>query len=236
MIEQHERTKMLLGEDFLNILCKKRVAVFGIGGVGGTVCESLVRCGIGGLDVFDNDIVSLSNINRQIFADHSTVGMKKVDAAEKRLKLISPECEIKKYDLFFMPDNSDQLDFSVYDYIVDAVDTVTAKIEIIRKAKEQSIPIISSMGTGNKLDPTMFEISDIFKTSVCPLAKVMRHELKKRNIKSLKVLYSKELPHPTNVFSSNGKAIPGSVSFVPTVAGYIIGGEVIKDLLRRETI
>ena len=235
-MKQHERTIMLLGEDSIKILKNARVAIFGVGGVGGTVCESLVRSGIGQIDIFDNDTVSISNINRQIFADHSTVGMLKVDSAEIRLRNISPYCIINKYAMFFMPDNSHLIDFSVYDYIVDAVDTVTAKIEIIKKAEEFKIPVISSMGTGNKLDPTLFEITDIYKTSVCPLAKVMRHELKKRNIDSLKVLYSKETPKQSNIFSDKGKPIPGSVSFVPPVAGYIIAGEVIKDLIKKEIL
>lgn len=231
-MKQHERSIMLLGENSINILTNKKVAVFGVGGVGGTVCESLVRSGIGQIDIFDNDIISLSNINRQIFADHTTIGMLKVDAAENRLKHISPKCIINKFNIFFMPENSHLVDFTVYDYIVDAVDTVTAKIEIIKKAKECKIPVISSMGTGNKLDPTLFEITDIYKTSVCPLAKVMRYELKKRSIDSLKVLYSKEIPQKSILFSDNGKPIPGSVSFVPPVAGYIIAGEIIKDLLK----
>lgn len=232
MNEQFERSKILLGENFQSLLKNKRVAVFGVGGVGGTVCESIVRCGVGQIDLFDNDAISMSNINRQIFADYSTIGTLKVEAAKSRLEKISPQCIINCHNVFFMPENSHLFDFSVFDYIVDAVDTVTAKIEIIIKAKELNIPVISSMGTGNKLDPTQFEITDIYKTSVCPLAKVMRHELKKRDIKSLKVLYSKEIPHQSNFFNQNGKPIPGSVSFVPPVAGYIIGGEVIKDLLK----
>lgn len=234
MNEQFERSKIIFGNDYLTKLSDKHIAVFGIGGVGGAVCEALVRCGVNNIDIFDNDFISVSNINRQIFADHTTVGTLKVDAAEKRLLNISPNCKINKYNMFLLPNNSNTIDFSKYDYIIDAIDTITAKIELINKANELNIPIISSMGTGNKIDPTQFEVTDIFKTSVCPLAKVMRHELKKRNIKKLKVVYSKEIPSTTSIFTDLGKPIPGSVSFVPPVAGYIIAGEVIKDLLKGE--
>lgn len=234
MKEQFIRSAMLLGDDKIDILSKKRVAVFGVGGVGGAVCEALARIGVGKIDVIDNDTVSLSNINRQIIADHSTVGLKKVDAAEKRIKAINPDCEVIKHDVFFLPENSQLIDFKLYDYVVDAVDTVTAKIHIIVKSKECDVPVISSMGTGNKLDPTQFEITDIYKTSVCPLAKVMRYELKQRGIKKLKVLFSKEIPKRSGATNELGKQIPASVSFVPPVAGFIIASEVIKDLIKED--
>lgn len=234
MDKQFERTKAVFGDEYLIKLKNKRVAVFGIGGVGYPVCEALVRCGINYIDIIDCDTFSITNINRQILADHSTIGALKVDIAEKRLKLINPNCKVTKHNLFFMPENSHLVDFSQFDYVVDAVDTITAKIEIINKSIENNVGIISSMGTGNKIDPTAFEITDIYKTSVCPLAKVMRHELKKRNIKKLKVLYSKEIPSSSNLYTEFGKSIPGSVSFVPPVAGYIIAGEVIKDLLKED--
>lgn len=224
---------MLIGEDSLSKLKDCRVAVFGIGGVGGYVVEALARSGIGCLDLIDNDTVSPSNINRQIIALNSTVGMLKTSVAAERAKDINPDIKINEINTFVLPENIGEFDFSSYDYIVDAIDTVSGKISIIEKAYNENIPVISSMGTGNKLDPTLFEISDIYKTSTCPLARVMRYELKKRGIKKLKVLYSKEIPVKSSaVNSESGKRIPGSISFVPSVAGLIIGGEVIKDLIK----
>ncbi len=234
MNEYFSRTISLIGEDNFLRLNNSHVAVFGIGGVGGYVCEALIRSGVGKLTIVDNDTVSPSNINRQIIATADTIGRDKVDVAKERLLSINPDAQIITKKEFFMPDTSHKFDFYEFDYIVDAIDTVTGKIEIIVKAKENNVPVISSMGTGNKLDPTMFEIDDIYKTSVCPLAKVMRYELKKRNIDSLKVLYSKEKPIQS---SCNEESVPGrrhtpsSISFVPSVAGLIIAGEVIKDIV-----
>ena len=230
MNEIFSRTEMLIGKDALSRLKDCRVAVFGIGGVGGYVAEALARSGVGALDLFDNDTVSLSNINRQIFALHSTVGKLKTSVANERLKDINPEIKIREHNLFVLPSNIGEIDFSVYDYVIDAIDTVSGKIAIIEKATKEKIPVISSMGTGNKTDPTKFQITDIYKTSVCPLARVMRYEMKKRGIKKLKVVYSKEEPIKTKI-SEEGKTVPGSVSFVPSVAGLIIAGEVIKDLI-----
>ena len=189
MENQFIRTQLLLGEDGLEKLKNSRVAVFGVGGVGGYTVEALVRSGVGAVDVIDNDTVSISNINRQIIAIHDTVGMLKVDAVEKRIKQINPDCVVTKRNSFFLPENSDSFDFSVYDYVVDAIDTVSGKIELVMKSKEARVPVISSMGAGNKLDPTKFEVSDISKTSVCPLARVMRRELRNRGINHLKVVY-----------------------------------------------
>lgn len=231
MSDIFERTRMLLGDDAVEKLNNSRVAVFGVGGVGGYVVEALARSGVGELDVFDKDTVSVSNINRQIIATQSTVGMSKVEAIKARVAEINPQCAVHAHEVFYLPENADNYDFSEYDYIVDAIDTVTAKIEIIKRAKEKNIPVISSMGTGNKLDPTRLEVADIFKTEVCPLARVMRRELRNRGINHLKVVYSKEEPQKTNV-EENGKAVPGSVAFVPSVAGLIIAGEVIKDLIK----
>lgn len=226
---QFSRTKLLLGKDAVETLAKKRVAVFGVGGVGGFVCEGLVRAGIGELDIIDKDTVALSNINRQLIALHSTVGVNKVDVLEKRLKDISPELILRKHKCFFLPETSDSFDFREYDYVVDAIDTVTGKIELVLKAKEAEVPIISAMGAGNKLDSTAFQVADIYKTSVCPLARVMRRELKKRGVDRLKVVYSKEEPVKP-VFKEGEKVVPGSISFVPSVMGLIIAGEIIKDL------
>ena len=226
---QFSRTKLLLGKDAVETLAKKRVAVFGVGGVGGFVCEGLVRAGIGELDIIDKDTVALSNINRQLIALHSTVGVNKVDVLEKRLKDISPELILRKHKCFFLPETSDSFDFREYDYVVDAIDTVTGKIELVLKAKEAEVPIISAMGAGNKLDSTAFQVADIYKTSVCPLARVMRRELKKRGVDRLKVVYSKEEPVKP-VFREGEKVVPGSISFVPSVMGLIIAGEIIKDL------
>lgn len=226
MQEQFKRTAMLIGEGAVERLSKCRVAVFGIGGVGGYVVEALARSGVGKLDLIDNDKVSITNINRQIIATYDTLDEFKADVAKERVLSINKEAEVNVFKTFYLPENSAQFDFSKYDYIVDAVDTVTAKIEIIVNAEKAKVPVISSMGTGNKLEPAMLEIDDIYKTSVCPLAKVMRHELRKRGIKKLKVLYSKEIP-----LKSEGDRVPGSIAFVPSVAGLIIAGEVIKDLL-----
>lgn len=229
--EQFERTELLFGSDAMEILKNSHVAVFGIGGVGGHTAEALVRSGIGAIDLIDNDEVCVSNINRQIFATVSTVGQLKTESAKKRLLDINPDCKITVHNIFFMPETSEMIDFSQYDYVVDAIDTVTGKTEIIMCAEKAGIPVISSMGAGNKLDPTAFEVSDIYKTSVCPLARTMRHEMKKRGIKKLKVVYSKEQPFiPPERLSESGKRIPASNAFVPSVAGLIIAGEVIKDL------
>lgn len=227
----YERTELLLGSGAYETLSSKRVAVFGVGGVGGYTVEALARAGVGTLDLIDSDCVCLSNINRQIIATRKTLGMLKVDAAAERCRDINPDIKVNTYPVFFLPENTEDFDFSKYDYVVDAVDTVSAKIGIAQKAKELGVPAISSMGAGNKLHPELFEVADIYETSVCPLARVMRRELKKRGINSLKVVYSKEPPAETNAPVENGKKIPGSVSFVPSAAGLIIAGEVIKDLL-----
>lgn len=228
------RTELLLGEAAMEKLSHARVAVFGVGGVGGFAVEALARSGVGTLDLIDNDTVAVSNLNRQIIATVDTIGRSKVEVAKKRILSIHPEAIVHTYTTFFLPENAHEFDFTQYDYIIDAIDTVSGKIALIEKANEAHTPIISCMGAGNKLDPTAFEITDIYKTSVCPLAKVMRHELKKRNIKKCKVLYSKEIP--IKPAQSNEETIrrslPGSVSFVPSVAGLIIGGEVIKDLIK----
>ncbi|MBQ9149533.1 tRNA threonylcarbamoyladenosine dehydratase [bacterium] len=225
-MKQFERTRTLLGDSALEKLNNAKVAIFGIGGVGSYVAEALARVGIGNLDFIDNDTVKLSNINRQIVALHSTLGMYKTDVMKARALDINPKININTFNVFFLPENKDEFDFTKYDYIVDAIDTVKAKIALVESAKNVGVPIVSSMGTGNKLNPTYFEIADISKTSVCPLARVMRIELKKRGIKNLKVLYSKELP-----VKNNSSRIPSSVSFVPSVAGLIIASEVVKDLI-----
>lgn len=230
---QFERTALLLGKASVERLARKRVAVFGVGGVGGFVCEGLVRAGIGAIDIVDKDTVALSNLNRQLIALHSTVGKNKVDVLEERLKDINKNLIIKKYKCFFLPETSETFDFREYDYVVDAIDTVTGKIELILKAKEAGVPIISAMGAGNKLDPTAFLVSDIYKTSVCPLARVMRRELKKRGVDKLKVVYSKEEPIKPQ-FEEGEEVVPGSVSFVPPALGLIIAGEIVKDLIRVE--
>ena len=221
-----DRTEKLIGADKVAGLHNKTVAVFGLGGVGGYVCEALARAGVGHLVLIDRDTVNITNINRQIIALQSTVGMKKTDAFAERLKDINPDIKLTLHDCFFLPENSSIIDFEKLDYVADCVDTVTAKIEIIKKAKEAGVPVISSMGTGNKLDPGQFEIADISKTSVCPLAKVMRKELKERGIKKVKVLFSKELPVKT------GLREPASISFVPPVAGLLIAGEIVRDLIK----
>lgn len=221
------RTEALLGEQAMEKLKKARVAVFGIGGVGGHVVEALVRSGVGAVDIVDSDKVCLSNLNRQIIATESSIGKYKVDVMKERILDINPEAVVNVHKCFYLPEMKDEFDFSQYSYVVDAVDTVTAKIQLVMEAAEACVPIISSMGAGNKLDPTAFQVADIYKTSVCPLAKVMRRELKKRGIKKLKVVYSREQQVVKN-------AVPASVAFVPSVAGLIIAGEVIKDLAKAD--
>lgn len=221
------RTEALLGEQAMEKLKKARVAVFGIGGVGGHVVEALVRSGVGAVDIVDSDKVCMSNLNRQIIATESCIGKYKVDVMKERILDINPEAVVNVHKCFYLPETKDEFDFSQYSYVVDAVDTVTAKIQLVMEAAEAGVPIISSMGAGNKLDPTAFQVADIYKTSVCPLAKVMRRELKKRGIKKLKVVYSREQPVVKN-------AVPASVAFVPSVAGLIIAGEVIKDLAKAD--
>ncbi len=235
MSNRFSRTEMLIGSPALEILKSSRVAVFGVGGVGGYVAEALARSGVGNIDLIDNDCISESNINRQIIADTETVGRMKTEVMKERIKKINPDCRVECFNLFILPENTNEFNFSVYDYVVDAIDTVSGKIAIIESCKKLNIPVISSMGTGNKLDPTQLCITDIYKTSVCPLARVMRTEMKKRGIKKLKVLYSKEQPIKPErpEIAENGKPIPGSISFVPSVAGLIIGGEVIKDLIKQ---
>lgn len=229
MPEQFSRTELLLGQEAMDRLRQSRVAVFGIGGVGGHVVEALARAGIGYLDLIDHDKVSMSNINRQIIATFDTVGMDKVDVMKERILSINPDARVETHRCFYLPENADMFDLQQYSYVVDAIDTVTAKIELVLRAKEAGVPVISCMGTGNKLNPMQLEIADIYQTSVCPLAKVMRRELRKRNVEKLKVLYSKEEPIK-NYLSMQGRAVPGSVSFVPSAAGLIIASEVIKEL------
>ena len=230
---QFARTRLTFGKENMEKLYKARVIVFGIGGVGSYVVEALVRSGIGAIDIVDDDKICLSNLNRQLFALQSTIGRDKVDVAEERIHDINPDCKVTKWKTFYMPDTADQFDFSQYDYIVDCIDTVTGKLEIITRAKELKKPVISCMGAGNKVNPVAFEVADIYKTSVCPLAKVMRHECKKRGIKSLKVVYSKEEPRTPLELIQKGsrRSIPGSTAFVPSVAGLIIAGEIINDLI-----
>ncbi|MBR3508398.1 MAG: tRNA threonylcarbamoyladenosine dehydratase [Lachnospiraceae bacterium] len=262
MKEQFARTQLLLGTEGLEKLAKARVAVFGIGGVGGYVVEALARSGVGSFDLIDNDTVCLSNLNRQIIATRNTIGQYKVDVMKERILSINPEAVVNARRCFYLPETADQFDFSEYSYVVDAVDTVTAKIDIIMRAQKAGVPVMSSMGAGNKLDPTKFQVADIYKTSVCPLAKVMRRELKKRGVKKLKVVYSTEealtpitedvdlmteaLSHESGggddrtsalPKGSSRRSTPGSIAFVPSVAGLIIAGEVIKDLIKhREAI
>ena len=248
MLDQFSRTQLLYGAEAMEKLASARVAVFGIGGVGGYVVEALARSGVGALDLIDNDEVCASNLNRQIIATTKTIGRYKVDVAEERIHDINPDCRVRTYKTFFLPETKDQFNFSDYDYVVDAIDTVTGKLTIIEMAKEANIPVISSMGAGNKINPAMFEVADIYETSICPLAKVMRHECKKRGIRDLKVVYSKEKPiHPradtskskndnntvsqeTTGRDSKRRAIPGSTAFVPSVVGLIIAGEIINDI------
>lgn len=234
MNQQYERIALLFGEEKIEELQKKTVAVFGVGGVGGYVVEALARSGIGSFVFIDNDTVSITNLNRQIIATHATIGRSKVEVMKERVLSINPEAKIETYQTFFLPETADLWDFTKYDYIVDAIDTVAGKIELVVKAEQAGTPIISSMGAGNKIDPTRFEVADIYKTSVCPLAKVMRHELRKRNVAKLKVVYSKEEPLVPQALAiqSNKRTTPGSVAFVPSVVGLIIAGEIIKDLIR----
>lgn len=269
MSEQFSRTELLIGEEAVKNLANCRVAVFGVGGVGGYVCEALVRSGVGAFDLIDSDTVALSNLNRQIIATHSTVGRYKTEVMKERMLDINPDVDVTIHNCFFLPENADDFPFDSYDYVVDAVDTVTAKIALVMKAKEHNVPIISSMGAGNKLNPALFQVKDIYKTQVCPLAKVMRRELKKRGIKKLKVVYSEEIPlkpreaadqandmvesasttpagdikNTTELTSSTPetttknatnhprRSTPGSVAFVPSVAGLILASEVVKDLI-----
>src|SRR5574344_1123702 len=233
MINQFSRTELLFGNDAMLKLQKAHIAIFGLGGVGSYVAEALARCGIGALDIIDNDSVSLSNLNRQLIATHSTLGLPKVVAEKNRLKDINPNIIINTFETFYLPENSDSFNFSQYDYIVDAIDTVKAKIDLVLKANQAQTPIISSMGTGNKINPTMFKVDDIYKTKVCPLARVMRTELKKMNIKHLKVVYSEEIPikMPTQTEEiSKKRSVPASNSFCPAVAGLILASEVVKDI------
>ena len=237
MINEFSRTELLLGADGMEKLKRARVAVFGIGGVGGYAVEALARAGIGARDLSDNDVISLTNINRQIIALHSTVGLPKTDVMAARVKDINPECEVRTYQTFYGPDTAEQFDFAQYDYIIDAIDTVTGKLALAVNAQKANTPIISSMGTGNKLDPTAFTVTDIYKTSFCPLARIMRKELRKRGIERLKVVYSEEealTPEGvTEELPQGRRSIPGSVSFVPSAAGLILAGEVIKDIVKR---
>lgn len=236
MTNRFSRTEKLLGEEAMKKLADSHVAVFGVGGVGGFAVEALARSGVGRFDLVDNDKVSLSNINRQIIALSSTVGKYKVDVMQERINEINPNAVVETYKTFYLPETENEFDFSMYDYIIDAIDTIAGKIAIVVNANKAGTPVISSMGAGNKLDPTRFEVADIYKTSVCPLARVMRAQLKKRGIKKLKVVYSKEQPVlcAQNEENSSSRRIPGSVAFVPSVAGLIIAGEVIKDLSAKE--
>lgn len=249
MLNQFSRTELIFGKKAMEKLSKSRVAVFGIGGVGGYAVEALVRSGVSTIDIIDDDKVCLTNINRQIYATRKTVGRDKVDVAKERILEINPNAIVNTFKTFFTPETSGEFDFSLYDYVIDAIDTVTGKIELVMKAQEANVPIICSMGAGNKVDPTAFEVADIYTTSVCPLAKVMRQELRKRGVKKLKVVYSKEQPLTlvedmsvscrSNCICPPGaerkcttrRQIPGSNAFVPSVAGLIIAGEVIKDLI-----
>ena len=235
------RTQFVLGSDAMEKLKNARVAVFGVGGVGGYVVEALARSGVGALDLVDHDTISLTNINRQILATRETVGMDKAEAAAQRAKAINPDCDARANKTFYLPETASQFDFTVYDYVVDAIDTVTGKLMLVQAAKEAGTPIISSMGTGNKLDPTAFRVGDISETSVCPLARIIRKECRKRGIGKLKVVYSTEDPIKTVLppddpawaeLPEGRNALPGSVCFVPAVAGMIIAGEVIKDLIK----
>ena len=250
MLNRFSRTQLILGKEAMEKLKNAHVAVFGIGGVGGYVCEALVRSGVGSFDLIDDDKVCLTNLNRQIIATTSTIGKYKADVMKARMEDINPQVKVQVHKCFFLPENAEEFPFEEYDYIVDAVDTVTAKISLVMKAKEKGVPIISSMGAGNKLDASQFKVADIYKTKVCPLAKVMRRELKKRGVRKLKVVYSEEIPtRPIEDMSiscrthcicppgakhkcTERRDIPGSVAFVPSVAGLIIAGEVVKDLCK----
>lgn len=234
MSEEFSRTELLLGAEAMERLAAARAAVFGVGGVGGYTVEALVRSGIGAIDIIDSDTVSVSNLNRQIIALRSTVGQYKVDVFEERIGQINPDCTVRKYRTFFMPDTAGEFDFSQYDYVVDAIDTVTGKIELAVRCSECGTPIISSMGAGNKLNPAMLEVADIYETSVCPLARVMRYELRRRGIPALKVVYSKEKPLTPQGEKGGGKIVPGSTAFVPSAAGLIAASEVIKGLISQK--
>ena len=236
MMNEFSRTELLLGADGMDKLKKAHVAVFGVGGVGGYAVEALARSGVGALTLIDSDTVSLTNINRQIIALHSTVGLPKVEVAAARVRDINPECRVTTVQAMYLPQNAEEFDFSQYDYIVDAIDTVSGKLSLAVKAQEAGVPLIAAMGAGNKLDPTAFEVADIYDTTECPLARIMRKELRKRGVKALKVVYSRE---PAQVPQGDAdqeekpqgrRSIPGSVAFVPSVAGLILAGEVIKDL------
>lgn len=236
MDERFSRTERLLGADGMEKLRNARVAVFGVGGVGSYIAEGLARCGVGQIDLIDSDDVDITNLNRQLEAVENTVGKPKAQAMKERILQIDPGCRVTVHECFFLPENSEQFDFTKYDYIADAVDTVTAKIELVMKASRDNVPIISSMGTGNKLSPAMLEVSDIYKTSVCPLARVMRQELKKRGIKKLKVVYSKEEPikaAPSAEDDPHRRNIPASAVFVPGTAGLIIASEIVKDIVKK---
>lgn len=244
MVNQFSRTELLIGKEGMQRLQQARVAVFGIGGVGGHVVEALVRSGVGALDLIDDDTVSVTNLNRQIIATRSTVGKYKVDVAKERALDINPDVKIQTYRTFYMPETAKQFDFTQYDYVVDAIDTVTGKLELIMQAREAGVPIISSMGAGNKMDASAFKVADIYHTNVCPLAKVMRRELKKRGVKKLKVVYSEEQPivpdeelaaacREQEGVSESRRQIPGSNAFVPSVAGLILAGEIVKDLIKK---
>ena len=225
---------MLIGEEAVEKLKGARVAVFGVGGVGGYVVEALVRSGVGAIELVDNDVVSLSNINRQIVALHSTVGRLKTEVMAERARDINPAVEVCTHNVFFLPETAESFDFSAYDYVVDAIDTVSGKLALIERAKKSGVPVISAMGAGNKLDPTAFTVADISKTSVCPLARVMRRELKKRGIEHVKVVYSEEVPRERETCekTASGKPVPASIAFAPSVMGLILASEVIKDLIR----
>lgn len=230
--EEFLRTSYIYGYEAIEKLGKSKVAVFGVGGVGGYICEALARAGVGQIDIFDKDSVSLSNINRQIIALHSTVGKYKVDVMKERILDINPNCIVNAYRVFYLPENADRFDLSGYTYVADAVDTVSAKLEIVRRANECGVRVISAMGAGNKTNPTRFKVEDIGKTSVCPLARTMRRELKALNIKHLKVVYSDEIPTKSTITDSeSGKSVPGSLSYVPSVAGLIMAGEIVKDIV-----
>ena len=234
MNEKFIRTALIFGDEGMSRLSKSRVAVFGVGGVGGHCVQALVRAGIGAIDVFDDDVVSVTNINRQAVAMTSTVGKPKVEVIRDQALDINPDVQVKCWQMFYTPQNADEVDLSVYDYVVDAIDTVSAKVELICRCKALNVPIISAMGAGNKLDPTAFEVEDIHKTSVCPLCRVMRTQLKKRGIKKHKVVYSREEPLRIVADESAGRHAPGSVSFVPPVVGLIMAGEVIKEIAKGE--
>ena len=240
MADQYSRTRLLLGDDALDKLRNARVAVFGLGGVGGYAVEALARSGVGPLDLVDDDVINLTNLNRQVLALHSTIGMPKVEAAKKRILDIDPTIQVRTYQTFYLPETAGEFDFSQYDYVIDAIDTVTGKLELIARAKSAGVPIISCMGTGNKLDPADFRVSDISKTRGCALARIMRKECAKRGIKGVKVVWSEELPLEPHIDpnadpenhreGSSRRALPGSTAFVPGVAGLIMAGEVIRDL------